>query len=177
MPEESPAHYVRYLSFAIQGDSYGPEEFFEYTPWFASVERATSRGYNKYNLPCIPSFWRLPRPVSSLVIGANRITLPQIRSIIAQLPDLDNLLLSGSLVRGDKPPVIEAALKGRFSGRLRLVGELESFVHMLLDIPAGLHYTEVQVHSIHERVLSTVRPAGACGETLEKLLYVVDYHW
>lgn len=86
-------------------------------------------------------------------------------------------MLLGSLVRGDKPPVIEAALKGRFSGRLRLVGEFESFVYMLLDIPAGLHYTEVQVHSIRERVLSTVRPAEACGETLEKLLYVVDYHW
>jgi len=47
---------------------------------------------------------------------------------------------------------------------------------MLLEIPTGLHFTEVQVLSTHECLLSTVMLAEACFQTLVKLAYTVSFH-
>jgi len=47
---------------------------------------------------------------------------------------------------------------------------------MLLEIPSGLGFTEVQIHCVQECLVPTVRLAEACGETLVKLLYTVTLH-
>ena len=179
MPEESPAHHVRDIRFSIEMDDYGPEEIFEYTPWFTRVERISLMGDDRTKVLSIPSFWKLPPSVTSLTINALMIAVPQIRSVMARLPDLNDLSLSGSLAAGRwESPGIETALRGRFGGQLRLMGNLirTDVVDMLLEIPTGLHFTELQIHSAWERLLPTVRLAEACGETLMKLSYTVSFY-
>ena len=75
------------------------------------------------------------------------VTLVQIRDVIAQLPNLDNLELSGFLVavsRRDLPGIGTVA-RGRFGGRLMLSGHYahKDTINMLLEVPSGLRFTEV----------------------------------
>ena len=176
MPEESPAHLVRDIRFSNNAYDYGPEEFFEHIPRFTKAERLSVMGSREYGLS-VPPFWKLPQSVTSLTIDAPTITVPQIRSIMARLPGLDDLSLSGGLAMGRGESLgIETALRGRFGGRLRIVGNLiqTDVVDMLLEIPTGLRFTELQIHSMWERLLPTVRLAEACRKTLVKLSYTVD---
>jgi len=128
-----------------------------------------------------PSFLRLPHSVTSLTIVADTVTLVHVRDIMAQLPNLDDLSLSGSLVAVDRrsSPGIETVPRGRFGGKLRLIQGYadESVVNMLLEVPTGLHFTEVDIRGIHECLLSTVRLAEACGKTLVKLSYAVSFQY
>ena len=181
VPAESPAHYARDLLFSIGGDFGVPEEIFEHTPWFMNVERVIflrDRGSQPLHWQ-VTQFWRLPRSVTSLAVNGDMVFL-QIRDIMAQLPNLDNLELLGSILgTGVKPsPGIGTALRGRFGGKLRLHGRYvnEDITNMLLEVPTGLHFTEVRIHAIRERLLSTVRLAEMCAETLVKLSYRVSYH-
>ena len=99
---------------------------------------------------------------------------------MAHLPELDDLSLTGSLVGVIRGTLlgIGTTLEGRFGGKLRLrTGYTsEAVVDMLLEIPAGLRFTEVQIHSGHERFTSTVRIVEACSETLVKLSYAISLH-
>ena len=180
VPEESPAHLVKHLYFTVGKYVDGPKEFFEYTPWFTKVERVVLLGHGGFQPLWIPSFWRLPQSATSLVINAGKQSLRQIQVLMAQLPNLNDLSLVGYIVAVDEEalPGIETTLRGRFGGKLRLTGEKvdERIVDMLLGVPTGLHFTEVQIHSTYECLLSTVRLVEACGETLVKLLYMVDIH-
>ena len=180
MPEESPAHHVRVLRFSVAEFNTVPEKFFEYTPWFTNVVGVTLLAYGVTQPSWGPPYWRLPQSVTSLTIGANTITLPQIQDIMAQLPNLDDLTLSGSLVGEVKGAVVGdgTGLRGKFGGQLRLLGRSasEGVVDMLLGIPTGLHFTHVQIRSPHECLLSTARLVDACAKTLVKLLYTVDGH-
>jgi len=66
-------------------------------------------------------------------------------------------------------------LRGSFGGKLQpsCEGADTDVVDMLLEMPTGLHFTEVQIDVTFERLLSTVRLAEACSETLTKLSYNV----
>ena len=181
VPEESPAYYVREIHLSIGRHDSGPEGFFGYTPWFMNVERVTLLVDERFQPFSIPPFWRLPQSVTSLTISTDAATrLIHIRNIVAQLPKLDDLSLSGSLVAVERRTLlgIGTALGGRFSGKLRLLKGYASpgVVDMLLEIPTGLRFTEVQIRSMHECHLSTVRLAEACSETLVKLSYTVTFH-
>ena len=178
VPEESPAHFVRDLWLLVGGDHSIPEQFFEHTPWFTDAEKMTLVGNEGLHPSWIPSSWRLPQSVTSLTIRVNKISLSQIQNIMEQLPNLDDLTLSGALVTADEGALIGTgtAIRGRFGGKLRIVGDHAGggVVDMLLEAPTGLHFTEVQIHGTHECLLSTVRLAGACSNTLVKLLYMID---
>jgi len=115
--------------------------------------------------------------VTSFTVNTNVVTLVQIRDILAQLPNLNNLSLSGFIAPVDAGLLvgIGAALKGRFGGRLKLCGGYahEDAMHMLLGTPTGLHFTEVQIRCTHKCLSSAVRLVEACGETLVKLSQTV----
>ena len=179
VPKESPAHYVRELFFSVGELDSVPERFFEYTPWFANVERA-SLAYGVTQPFRVPPYWRLLPSATSLTTSPNTIVLSRIQNIMTRLPSLDNLMLSGSLLRVDKGAVLGAGtgLRGRFGGQLRLSGWCvsEGVVDMLLEIPTGLHFTDVQIRSTRECLLSTARLVDACAKTLVKLLYTADGH-
>ena len=179
-PEKSPAHHVRDLRAWIGGQNCIPEGFFEYTPWFTNTESMMLMGYGGVPPMRTPSLWRLPRSVTTLIINTNVVTLVDIRNLLAQLPNLDDLLLSGSPTPVDRRRLrdIGTGLRGRFSGRLLLCGGYvdKHVVNMLLGIPTRLHFAEIRVQSMHERLYSTVRLAEACGRTLVRLSYTVDLH-
>ena len=125
-----------------------------------------------------PSFWKLLRSVTSLTINTGVVTLVQVRDIMAQLPNLDNLVFSGfSQVYGRMFPGIGTVLKGRFCGRLLLNGPCAraGIISMLLEIPSGLHFSELEIHCARNGPHSSfIRLAEACGGTLVKLLHSVS---
>jgi len=94
---------------------------------------------------------------------------------MAQLPNLDSLSLSGDLVPVDRTKLarIGTTLKGRFGGRLQLIGGyvVRDVLEMLLEIPTGLCFTEVDICGMHGCLLSTMRLVEACRTTLVKLSY------
>jgi len=96
---------------------------------------------------------------------------------MAQLPNLDNLSLLGYPAAVDRRelPGIGTVLRGRFGGKLILSDGYagEDCVNMLLEIPSGLRFTEVQVHCTRGRHLSAIRLAEACARTLVKLSHTV----
>ena len=185
MPEEGPAHYVRALEVWIVGI---PEEFFEYhARWFANMERMYLIGYGGSTSLRRPSLWRVPQSVTSLAISSSEITLTQLRDLMAQLPNLDNLSLSGPFVGGRTELAGSGAVvRGRFGGRLILSSasgyDYGHIIDMLLEFPPGLRFTEVQFHCTCKGLPSTVRIGEACGKTVVKLLHKVEsygksHHW
>jgi len=182
VPEKSPAHYVRDLRFSLGGYRGAPAEFFKHTPWFTKVEKTTVLGYKWFPSLGIPLSARLPQSATSLTIEANKIDLLQMRNVMMQLPNLDDLLLSGSPVDVARKPLqgLGTVLRGKFGGKFRLsLGSAsEDFVNMLLEAPAGLHFTEVYIHTYYsgECLLQTVRLAEACRKTLTKISYARYFH-
>jgi len=144
------------------------------------VERVTLFEHGKVQPLWIPSSGCLPQSVTSLTINTNMVSLVQVRDIMGQLQNLDNLSLMGSLVGvpGRAPTGIGMAVRGRFCGELRLAEGYadEDVVNMLLEVPTGLHFTDVKVLGTRDCILSTARLAESCGKSLVKLLYTVSPH-
>ena len=176
VPEESPARHVRDLRFLIH-DPNIPEELFEYTRWFTNVQWVVLSGYGDAWLLRPPRYWRLPRSVTSLEVAANT-TLQQMRDIMAQMPNLNHLSLSGHiLARGRGLSVgIGMVLRGTFGGQLRLLEGYadDDVINMLMEVPTGLHFTEVQISCTYQHLFSAGRLVEACGENLVKLSYTIS---
>ena len=180
VPEESPAHLVKDLSVQIESNSRVPDEFFEYVARFTGVERLFLGGHTG-PLPSLrPSLWNLPQSITSLTLSTSVVTLVQIRDIMAPLSNLDDLTLMGSLVPVDRGelPGIGTVVRGRFGGKLKLRGDFigEDVVNMLLEIPSGPRFTEVQTYSTRECVPSAIRLAEACCKTIVKLTCECESH-
>ena len=182
MPEESPAYYVRDLRFSLGA----PEVFFQHTPWFTNVEKITvgiDSGIKFLSLG-VPSLARLPQSVRSLAIevSGSGIDLMQMRNIMAGLPNLNDLILSGPSVARSKSNKrltgLGAVLRGRFGGELQIRNGYtdEYIVNMLLEVPTGLHFTKLHVHAGRACLLQTVRLAEACCKTLVNLLFSCAMH-
>ena len=179
VPGEGPARHVRDLYLTIGGkpSSYPvAQKSFECILQFTNAERVTlsGRGGPRLQTP----LWRpmLPQSITSLIIDTDMITLLQIRDIMTQLPNLDDLSLSDSpTVVGDTPQGTGAALRGRFGGKLQLNGHgaCGGVIDMLLGVLTGLHFTEVEITSWSGCPLSAVSLAEACRKTLVKLSYAV----
>ncbi|KAF9781852.1 hypothetical protein BJ322DRAFT_249912 [Thelephora terrestris] len=128
----------------------------------------------------MPSSGRLPRSATSLTITRGKITLLKIRNVMAQLPNLDSLTISGSLRAMDRKKLqgIGKVLKGKFCGRLQLKRLSKNtdadIANMLLEIPTGLYFTEMDIHGTYYCLLSTAKLVEACAQTLEKLSYAVN---
>lgn len=174
-PEEGPARHVRDLQFSVGIRDSAPKGFFDHTPWFVNVKRVTLLGRGRW----MPFVWRLPQSVTSLTLNMEVATLLQVRDITRDLPDLVDLSLSGSVVTVDRGTSsgIGRILVGRFSGKLQLRWGFanKDIMNMLLEIPTGLHFSEVQICATRECLLSTVRIAAACGENLVKLSYTASF--
>jgi len=176
VPEESPAHLIKHLYVWIGAYHYVPDKFYQYTPWFTNAENLSLLGYKGVRLLQEPSPWRSPQSVTSLTVKTGLVTLVEIRDIMGQLPNLDSLWLSGLLV-GRVSPGIGTVLKGRFGGKLRLCRRYtsECITSMLLEIPTGIHFTEFQIESARRDLPSNVKLLEACGRTIVKLSYMVDF--
>jgi len=178
-PKNSPAHHVRDLRVWIGGADCVPDKFFEYIPRFTDVERMALWGHGSVGLSLRPSLWMLPQSVTSLAVDATGFTLVQVWEIMARLPNLDNLSLSGSYtpIRGSVLPEIGTSLKGRFGGKLLVCGGYASkdVMDALSAILSGLCFTQVEIFCGRSSLLSAVRLAEACSKTLVKLSQVVYF--
>ena len=179
VPEESPAHLVKDLYVWIGAHHYYvPDKLLEYTPWFINATSLSLLGYKGVVMMQKPSLWRSPQSVTSLTIKTGVISLMEIRDIMAELPNLDSLWLSGALfVDRRVSQGVGTVLRGRFGGKLRLCNRYagEFVTNMLLEIPTGIHFTEVQIECPRKLLPSTVRLLEACGRTLVRLSYMVDF--
>ena len=179
VPQESPAHYVKDLRFLLGGHYGAPEKFSKHTPWFTNVEKLaltmnTTSSSSRTSFPA-----RLPQSVTSLTIkaGGSGVDLMQMRDIMARLPNLNDLKISGPFVVGSKPkkrlPGLGAGLRGKFGGELQIRNGYtdEYIVNMLLEVPTRLHFTKIYIYADCPCLLPTVRLAGACCKTLVNLLF------
>ena len=184
VPEESPAHHVRDLCIRIGGPvDWDPDAFLGFIPWFTNVRRMTLVRYGgRYcgNLPLeMPLLRKLPRSVTSLTINAGGITLAEIRNIIALLPNMDDLFLSGALVSVNELERIVMTLRGGFAGKFGLRVACyagRDTMDMLFEILIGLHFTEVEILCARECLPSAVKLVEACGKTLVKLSHEATTH-
>ena len=186
--EESPAHHVRDLRFKVGQNTAFPDKFLGRMPWFTDVDRMSFFGPGSIwlgnggsPLSREPSLWKLPGSVTSLNIDTSAVTLVQVRDIMGQLPNLDDLALSGPFAAVDKRKLmgIGTVLKGRFGGRLALRGACvgEDVINMLLEIQSGLRFTELEIYCTSDPLPSSaVSLAEACRKTLVKLSHTVGYY-
>ena len=180
--EDSPARHVRELRIWTGGTDCVPEDLFQHTHWFSNVEKMSLIGYGGTPPLRRPSLWRLPQSITFLFVNTNAITLLQLRDIMAQLPNVDDLTLLGFLAPADRTGLlgIGSVLRGNFGGKLSLCSEYEhdpkDLVDMLLEIPTGLHFTEAWIYYRREYLPSTLRLVGACCKTLVKLSHKVASH-
>ena len=176
VPQDSPAHLVKNLYVWIGASRFVPDPFFEYTPWFINLQSLSLMEYKGVPLLRRPSLWRSPQSVTSLTIKADLVTLVEIRDIMAELPNLNSLWLSGTLLGVDRRGV-GTVLRGRFGGKLRLCNGYagERVTNMLLEIPTGIHFTEIQIECPRKLLPSNIRLLEACGHTLVRLSYKVNF--
>lgn len=172
VPEESPAWYVKDLRLSFGGHRGPPGEFFKHIPWFTNAEKMSVMPFPSLG---VSLYGKLPRSVTSLTIEEGEIDLVQMRDIMAHLPDLNDLILSGTIVvRCKKPlPGLGTVLKGRFGGELKIWEGYtgKELVDMLLEVPTGLHFTKLCVSGNPARLVQTVRLAEACCESLVSFSY------
>jgi len=179
VPEESPAHRVRDLRIWIEGLSHVPDKFFGHTPSFTNARKLSFLGPGRLLEFRTLSRWRLPESATSLTIDTAVVTLVEIRNIMAQLPNLDDLSIWGPMAPVERGGLlgIGTALRGRFGGKLVLRGlhcANKGFMDMLLKIPTGLHFTEVDIRCARKCLPSIVRFVEVCGETIVKLSSTVN---
>ena len=176
VPEESPAYYVKDLRFSLGAHFGGPKEFVEHTPWFTNAEKLTVTVDTAFRPIDIPFFARLPQSPTSLTMEALSCQneFVHMLDVMAQLPNLENVTVSGNFVVRVGKPRPATAPRGRFGGELRIRnGQTEkSFVNLLLEVPTGLHFTKIHVHPDCACLLQTVRLVEACCETLVELTYM-----
>ena len=179
VPEESPARHVRSIYLSGTRDI-TPGRLLEHSPWFTNVEKVTLCGDGVFQLPWMHFFGRLARSVTSLTMDHLTVPLVYIREVIMRLPNLNDLSLSGRVETMDRStvPGMGTVLRGRFGGELRLLGGLahEDVINMLLEVPSGLHFTEVEIRSPRRESLPIARLLEACGKSLVKLSYTVSLH-
>ena len=173
VPEKSPAYHVRELRLRLTAGDYHPGEFFGRVRWFTHLKTMAVSEEGAYNWLEIPSFVELPQSITSLAIEGHGVGPVQMRDLMAQLPNLEDLSLFGAVEEGGAPPPeLGKVLKATFSGRLYLhASGIDGIVDMLLEVPTGLHFTKISILDERECRFLVVRLAETCRETLVELIY------
>ena len=177
VPEQSPGHHVRSICINFGGSGPVLRKIIKRIQGFTNLKTITVYMDRGGRALWTSHFVGLPQSVTSLRLMENSISLRQIREVITQLPNLDDLYLSGALSVTDKNQIrgIGTTLTAKFRGRLQLCTvspgcSHTDIVNMLLEVPTGLHFTDVHSWAC---VSSTVRIVEACSKTLMKLVYVI----
>ena len=170
-------------AFRSEGFSdFVPQTFFECIPWFTNAEKIYLLGTEPGDVSQvqIPSPWNPPPSVTSLTIETDMFTLVEIRDFMAVLPNLDDLSLSGCIGMDSRELLgigMSLDLSERLGGKLvlhKVYHATKDVMDMLLGIPTGLRFTEVEFHSTRGCLLSVVRLGEACCKTLVELPYTVS---
>ena len=114
--------------------------------------------------PELKRYTRLSHSVTSLAIEAEHIDLVRMRDIMLHLPNLNDLILSGTATMGPSLG-LGTGLRGRFGGELQLRDKY-TVSEKLLEVPTGLHFTKIYIYVDFPCLLQTVRLAEAYRKTL-----------
>ena len=174
-PEQSPGHHVKRVHITPRETDHVLPKIIERFHGFPKLKTISVGRDGRRCTSWTSQFVGLPQFVTSLRLTEDSITLWQIRDVISQLPNLDDLYLSGVIPVTDRNAVqgMGTTLTARFGGRLEFCSinpgcSDTDIVNMLLEVPTGLHFKDV-----HSRAClsSTVRVVEACSKTLVKLVY------
>ena len=173
--EHSPGRHVRRVDINLEKSDPVLHKIIERFHGFQKLKTITVRGARNGCTLRMSQFVGLPKFVTSLRLMEDSITLSQIRDVISQLPNLDDLHLAGAIPVTDRNVVrgIGTTLTAKFGGCFQLIGvgpgcSDTDIVNMLLEVPTGLHFKDVHSWAC---LSSTVRIVEACSKTLVKLLY------
>ena len=172
-PSNSPAHrtrhlYIRGLSFTTSTDA----EVGDWIRTFQNVVRLDLEwlGPMNHKITLAP-FHGLSPALRSLRLIA---TPMEVLDLICSFPLFEDLALIALSQGGDvwNTPSTSPKLTG--SLELRAIGGIRSAARRLLNLPNGLHFTEITVACLDEDVESTTQLVSRCSGNLES--FSVYYH-
>jgi hypothetical protein len=165
-PSNSPAHrtrhlYIRGLSFTTSTDA----EVGDWVRTFQNVVRLDLEWFGRKNHKIsLAPFHGLSPALRSLRLIA---TPMEVLDLICSFPLLEDLALFAPSQRDDvwNTPSTSPKLTG--SLELRNIGGIRSAARRLLDLPNGLHFTEITIACHNEDVESITKLVSRCSGNLE----------
>lgn len=174
-PEASPAKHVRDLSLCfIQPEA--DINFANRIHYFSNVQKLTLIGRTATDPGFISALGQLPPSIRSVDITFSKVLTAHIISVMRQLPNLENLSLMSTEWIGLIPPGTGKLIQGRLNGKLRLRRRFArcDILNMLMEVPAGPQFTEVEIRDARiDCFPATLRLVRACQGTLRKLHFSI----
>ena len=171
-PSNSPAHHTRSLSiYCLEVVTAADAAKGGWIRTFSRVVRLDVINGKDHDLRTYLPLFR--DTLKSFSLSSFYIRYSQIIDLIYSFPLLEDLtLIGGSHDDGEPPtaslPSTPPALTGTLW--LRLIWGLSPMVRRLLDLPGGLHFRELWLHSEStEDLLSAGKLVEGCSDTLEYL--------
>jgi hypothetical protein len=109
--------------------------------------------------------------LKSLYITFSSMPLSEVFGLICSFPSLEDLILISDSDDHSTEEWSIPSSSPKFTGTLHLGMRhvIRSTVHRLLDLPFGLHFSEITVNCIHGDADSAARLVSRCSDTLKSL--------
>ena len=176
-PSNSPAHYTRSLS--TRGFKSVTTAAMDARAWVRSFRHlvhlaVATHGAQDESRVSLAQLKRLSPTLRSLHLCHYRIPLPEIIDLICSFPLLKDLSLIYLWDECDTdgwnvPP------SPKFTGSLDLTGEVNTIARGLLELPGGLHFSEIKVTCADYHAESVMDLVSGCSDTLEYLYINFDF--
>ena len=168
-PSNSPAHHVSTLSlqgvFATRLADPGVG------PWIRSFNRVGTLdgrlGCYKDRVSLVQLHGFSPT-LKSLRLGLTNIPLSKVFNLVCSFPLLEDLELLTYTPANEIDDWDSPSTSPKFTGSLKLGGEIRSIARRLCDLPGGLHFSKIRL-SFCEGAALAVGLVSKCSDTLESL--------
>ena len=166
-PPNSPAHHVRRLFISgkvpanspwIRPFNYVEDLEVNTIDWWGDIEAS------------LVQFHGLSPTLKSLSLSYHYATLWETFYLVCSFPLLEDLTLLGDRPgRGSDKWFRPPSTSPKFTGTLRLIGEIRSSARGLLRLPGGLHFTKIVIICPIDGAGSAMDLVSRCSGTLEFL--------
>ena len=168
-PSNSPAHHTRTLS--IYGVPATTLAYVGAGDWIRSFNNVVHLRVERLDQASLVPFHGLSATVRSLRLT---YTTTEIFPFICSFPLLKDLAVVGihyeNGIGGWNTPLTSPKLTGSLD--LRLMGTIRTIVHRLLDLPGGLHFSDITVLFSYQDTDSVMDLVSGCVDTLEFLTLI-----
>ena len=114
-------------------------------------------------------FGGFPPTLKSLSLSCHSVPLPRIFDLICSLPLLEDLALEYQGLKSDIKGWDTHPTSPKLTGSLDLSCENPSVIQGLLDLPDGLHFSEITISCLVENAELTMDLLSMCSDNLESL--------
>jgi len=170
-PSNSPAHHTRSLS--IHGTPVITAADAGADGWIRAFHNVVHLKLSYMDLASVIPFYGFTPTLRSLSL--THVPLDAF-NLICSFPLLEDLSLVALLPAqgedGWKPPSVSPKLTGTLN--LRVFENPHSVTHRLLDIPGGLHFSEITTSFFDDEAESVADLVSRCSDTLE--LLTIEFH-